>query len=93
MPRTRGKGVHELLLLRCANGANIGTGAAVDALIFVDHKDAVAFRNAFLGAFANADAAADASIRNLISHNPNLLYSRSCVLWAIIDHLQKFCKG
>jgi hypothetical protein len=93
MPRMRGDSVGELFLHGGADGANICTVAAIDALIFIDNVDAVAFRDAILGTLVYANATADASIRNLISHNPNLLYSRRCVSIGIIDHLQKFRKG
>ena len=69
-----------LLLLGSANGADLGTSAAVDAGISVDHVLAVAFLNSGDGAAVGASAAHDASIINLVSHDIYLLVERISAL-------------
>ena len=58
-----------------ANGAGGSARAAVDAIIGSDHELAVLFRNSANRAFADASAAGDAFIGNLISHDKYLLQS------------------
>jgi len=58
----------KLVLLGSSNGANAGTGAALDASVCIDNVLAVSLGNAGNGAFAGAGAAGDAIVADLISH-------------------------
>ena len=58
-----------LSLFGSANGAGIGAGTAIDALIGVDYILAIAFRDSLNGAISFASAAADACIGNLVCHD------------------------
>ena len=70
------KDCYPLSLLGSAHGAGFGANAAFDALFGIDFKLAIAFGNSLLGAFGFASAAADAFVRNFVSHivtPPNMI--------------------
>ena len=58
----------ELFLGGSADGAVFRASAAFDALFGIDLELAVAFGDRFHGAVRSASAAADARVRNLVSH-------------------------
>ena len=62
-----------LCLGRSADRAGFSAGTAFDAGISVNFEFAVAFADRGNGAFGSAGAAADAFIRNLVSHDIYLL--------------------
>ena len=56
-----------------AYGANVGTGAAVYTSVSVDNILTVALGNSIYGALISTSTARDAIVRNLISHEIDLL--------------------
>ena len=71
-----------LLLGGSSYGAGIGTGAAFDAGISIDHVLAVTLADSGYRALCSAGAAADAFIRNLVSHflPPNTTIQKIAVI-------------
>ena len=78
--------VIDLLLLDCTNGASIGAGTALDALIRIDDVGLVALGDDAQGAGIGTGTAADASTRNLVCHHVHLHYFMSVVRLRRITH-------
>ena len=68
-----------LRLCRRVHGAGISASAAIDALVSVDHKLAIALGDRVHGAVGSARAAADALVGNNVCHgqSPPLHVARS----------------
>ncbi len=69
-------GVACLLLYGSTHRAGLGAGAAIDALIGVDHELAIAFGNRLHGAIGRASATADAIVGDFVcqGHSPPLRF-------------------
>ena len=64
--------------------ARFGAGAAFDAGLSVDFVLAVAFTDRRNGAFSGTGAAADAFIRNFVSHDPYLQILFARIVFVLI---------